>query len=151
MKKILVMVAVLAAAVIFLIGCRTEPKPNEINTTNCSNNTADLECIILESEYNIPAQQCLERNLSDKVIVLESKYCHVCDAVVPLLREVEQETGSSFIFLDLAEKSDMDRLKTFSIMPKYTPTLVVGCDVYIGLYTKEKYKTIIENFLKQEG
>jgi len=60
---------------------------------------------------------------------------------------VESELGAEFLFLDLSKEEDTETMKSFDVVPQYTPTLLVGCDVYIGAKSKEEYKQIIEEFL----
>ena len=128
----------------FLSGCKI-PEPTEITITN--NVSEELGFILLDREGTIPLDLCSERGLNDKILVLESKYCGACKIAKPKLQEIEQELKIEFIWLDLSKKEDMERLKEFKIIPKYTPTILIGCEVLIGAYPKEKYKPLIENLL----
>ncbi|MGB2762651.1 MAG: thioredoxin family protein [Minisyncoccales bacterium] len=110
-------------------------------------NKVNLELLVLDKEGRISLDACLERGLSDKIIVLESTYCSACKIVIPRLEELEKELGVEIIYLNLSEKDDQDRAKEFKIWPKWTPTVLIGGEVLIGAYSKEKYKEVIENFL----
>ena len=60
------------------------------------------------------------------------------------------ELGAEVIFLDLSKEEDIETMESFAVVPQYTPTLLVGCDVYIGAKSKDEYKQIIEDFLGAE-
>jgi len=106
-----------------------------------------IEPLTLKEEGKIPLEQCSERNLTDKIIILESASCSACRIAVPRLQEVEDELNLSFIFIDISKDEDLKKMDEFAILPFYTPTIIVGCDIYIGLKSKEEYKRIIQNFL----
>ena len=151
MKNIIIFIAI--AAAVMSSGCingngiGAEPfNPDGMN--NNSNDSGDgLALITLNAEGPIAAGLCSERGLNDKIIMLQSKYCGACKIAMPRLKEVESETGADIIFLDLSEKGDLETMKSFHIVPQYTPTLVVGCDVYIGAKSKDSYKNIVEAFM----
>lgn len=152
MKKTVVLVVMMTAIVIS--GCVTEPipppNPVDVNDTSISGNQTEdnsLEFIILDKEGTIEPGICSSRKLDDKIIVLESRYCGACRIAVPILKGIEEELNMEFIFLDLSKQCDSDRLKEFRIMPQYTPTVLIGCDVHIGAKSKEVYKEAIEEFL----
>ena len=141
--KILISIGIIIAAI--FVGYLIYTNQNTI--PNATQNEINLEPLVLDKEGVILLDACLERNLSDKIIILESKYCGACKIVVSKLQQIEQELSAEFIFLDLSKKEDIEKLKEFKIWPKYTPTVLIGCDVFIGDYPKEKYKSLIENFL----
>ena len=152
MKKTFLLAAVMTAIVIS--GCVTEPipppNPVDVNDTNMSGDQTEddtLEFIIIDKEGTIEPGICSARKLDDKIIVLESRYCGACRIAVPILKEIEEELNMEFIFLDLSKQYDSDRLKEFRIMPQYTPTVLVGCDVHIGAKSKEVYREAIGEFL----
>ncbi len=129
MKNAVILLAVMV--VIVVSGCVTDTDQD----------------LVLENEGRIEQQACSARNLEYKIIILESKYCGACRIAVPRLEEIEQELNTSFIFLDLSEEENVERMKEFRIVPHYTPTVLIGCDVYIGAKDKEVYKQAIEEFL----
>ena len=110
-----------------------------------------LDMLLIDKEQTIPFEGCSIRGLNDKIIVLESKYCSACKVVVPILKEIEQELDKEFLHFDLSEEEDLERFEEFSIEAQWTPTVIIGCDVLIGGYSKEKYKTAIENFLNNQN
>ena len=141
MRKIILLFCIVA--IIAVSGCTNQTEPTEVNI---SNNATELELILLDKEGTIPLELCLERNLDDKIISLESKYCGACRIAIPRLQEIEEELQADFIYLDLSKECDLEKLHEFKIMPRYTPTVLIGCDVYIGAYPKEKYNQLIEDF-----
>lgn len=143
MKKIMLFACIIA--VIAISGCVDE-EPTRVNITD---NITDLQFILLDQEGTIFQELCSERNLTDKIIVLESKYCGACRVAIPRLKEIEEDLQAEFIFLDLSQECDMERMKQFRIVPQYTPTVLIGCDVYIGAYPKDSYKQWIEAFLNK--
>ncbi|MCK4429572.1 MAG: hypothetical protein KAU95_04295 [Candidatus Aenigmarchaeota archaeon] len=140
--------------VILVSGCISESGITGNAHMNNSTQNNGLEVLILDKGEPIPMDACLERNLSDKIILLESKYCGACKAVVPILKELEaeykSELKSGFIFLDLSEEDDRKIAYEFKIMPKYTPTVLIGCNIHIGAKSKEIYKQAIDDFLNSE-
>jgi thiol-disulfide isomerase/thioredoxin len=140
-KRVLFVVFILAA--VFISGCTNTP-PNGNSSSN--DNSTGLELIEISEEIVISQELCSERGLQDKVIVMESMYCGACKVAVPRLQEIEQELEASFIYLDLSKPEDLERMKSFGVVPRYTPTTLVGCRVMIGAYSKEQFKQVIEPF-----
>ena len=118
--------------------------------SNSDQNGNNLEVIVLDKEEPIPLGACAARNLSAQIIILESKYCGACKVVIPALKQIEEELSAEFLFLDLSEKEDAEKLKEFKIWPKYTPTVSIGCKVLIGGHQKDEYKQIIKSFLENK-
>lgn len=145
-KGIIILISIILIICISCCISGNTIEPTEVDITNGSG----LGFILLDNEVSIPQNLCLERNLTDKIIILESKYCGACRIAVPRLKEIEQELNAKFVFLDLSKQEDVERMKEFKIMPKYTPTVLIGCDIYIGAYSKENYKELISDFLKSE-
>jgi thiol-disulfide isomerase/thioredoxin len=108
-----------------------------------------LNTLLLDKEQTIPFEQCSRRGLDDKVVILVSKYCSACKVVVPILEEIEKELEMEFLYFDLSDKQDSEKFGEYKIQAQWTPTVIIGCDVLIGGYSKEKYKTMIENLLNK--
>lgn len=109
----------------------------------------EIKPITLKEEGKIPYEQCSERNLTDKIIILHSEFCPACKIAVPIIKEIEYELNASFIFLDISKNEDLEKMDEFRILPFYTPILMVGCDVYMGAKSKEEYESVIQNFLSR--
>jgi thiol-disulfide isomerase/thioredoxin len=148
LKKAVTLTIIVVVAVFVIPGCITKNEAPPVS--NITNNITGNETgfITLDKEGVISQEACSERKLDDKIIILESKYCGACRVAVPRLKEIEKELNTEFIFLDLSESKDVERLKEFKILPRYTPTVLIGCRVYIGVKTKEQYKRLIEEFLE---
>lgn len=136
-KNILIMFSMLL--LILLAGCSQESKD--------TSSTA-IKKITLASETNIPDESCEQMGLSDKVIMLESEYCGHCKIAEPILKEIEQEKGLDFEFLDVSNKEDRAVMESYGVDIRYTPTLLAGCSVYIGSKSKEEYQQIIDDFVE---
>lgn len=110
--------------------------------------TPSVKTITLDSETSIPTESCKERGLGDKVIMLESEYCGHCKIAEPILKEIAQEKGLVFEFLDVSKKEDRAVMESYGVDIRYTPTLLAGCSVYIGSKSKEEYLQIIDDFIE---
>ena len=124
---------------ILLAGCGQESK--DASSTAAKRMT-------LDSETSIPAESCEQMGLSGKVIMLESEYCGHCRIAEPILKEIEQEKGLDFEFLDVSKKEDRAVMEGYGVDIKYTPTLLAGCSVYIGSKSREEYQQIIDDFVE---
>ena len=133
--------------VLMLTGCGNKDFAGNNSTSGSSDFRVEDGFIVLNKEGRIPDNLCEERGLEDKIVVLESKYCGACKVAVPIMKEVEEELGADILFLDLSEKADNLRMNGFRVLPHYTPTMLAGCDVYIGVKSKEDYHKIISTFL----
>jgi thiol-disulfide isomerase/thioredoxin len=121
-------------------GPNPEPNPNS---------GPPLDTLLLDKEQTIPFDECSRRGLDDRVIILVSKYCSACKVVLPILKEIEQELNMEFLYFDLSDKNDVEEFEKLKLQAQWTPTVIIGCEVLIGGYSKEKYKTKIENLLNK--
>lgn len=128
--------------VLFIQGC-TSPEGCDTPTSY----TVKDGMILLDKEGSIPCELCEEGELDSKIIVLESEYCGACRAAVPKIKEAADELNADVLFLDLSKEADSLKMNGFKVQPYYTPTMVVGCDVYVGGKSKEDYLKIISDFL----
>ncbi len=124
------------------IGAKEETKTNE------SNKTTELVAIELTDEANIPPEECKKRGLYDLAIVLESEYCAACKKVRPALSEVENETGVSFLYVDLSSGEGMAWAEEHGLRPYYTPTVLINCEVLIGAHEKRDYLSALERAME---
>jgi len=142
MQKIIIGIIILFAIIVGIYATKLTPKPTQVDI----NNTNNIGFIKLDGEMTIAQNLCQERNIDDKIIVMESKYCSACRISIPILKEIEEELGKEFIFLDLSQECCRDILSEFRIQPRYTPTVLIGCDVHIGAKSKETYEKLIKDF-----
>ncbi|MFH1447524.1 MAG: thioredoxin family protein [Candidatus Micrarchaeota archaeon] len=105
-----------------------------------SNNT---EIIVLESEGIIRQKQCQERGLVDTMLVLESRDCPACGEAKPILKEVEEEHGVAFEYIDLADEGVL-AMEGYGVYAMYTPTVIINCRILIGVHSKEDYSAALE-------
>ena len=152
MKKIIFAVLILgfaitAVAVGYFVFNNSEPEPPKpiVNPEPEPEPEPPLNMLLVDKEQIIPFDECSRRGLDDKVVVLVSKYCSACKVVVPILEEIEKELEMEFLYFDLSDKQDSEKFGEYKIQAQWTPTVIIGCEVLIGGYPKEQYKTIIEN------
>ena len=160
MKKTIFAVLILgfiiaAVAVGYFVSNNSEPespKPIENPGPNPGpepNPEPLLESFLLDKEQTIPFEECSRRGLENEVVVLESKYCSACKVVLPILKEIEKELNANFLYFDLSDKNDVEEFGKFKLQAQWTPTVIIGCEVFIGGYSKEEYKITIENLLNK--
>ena len=125
--------------VIFISSCGN--KENQNNITN-NNSSTPINTLILGQDQTLSPKQCLERNLNNKIIVFESTYCPHCAKVKLILEEIEQEREIEIIFLNLDK--DSGKVASYKILPRYTPTVLIDCQVIIGGRDKEFYESLIK-------
>lgn len=142
-ESLFVLIAI--SVMVLVTGC-TNPPDTDPSGLNITDNSSGLELIEISEEIVIESGLCTKRGLQDKVIILTSKYCGACMIAVPRLQEIEEELGASFIYLDLSEPEDLETMKSFGIIPRYTPTIIIGCKVMIGVHDKEEFREAIEPF-----
>ena len=87
------------------------------------------------------------RELEDKVLVIHAEHCGACKVAVPILEELEQELGATFRYYDMDVDEDAKALEEFKLVPYFTPTFVIGCEVLIGAKNKAEFKAVLEEFL----
>ena len=108
--------------------------------------TINNDSIVIDEETTIP--DCSERGLNDKIIMLEAEICSACKLAKPKLQALEEELDVTITYLDISKAEDREILEEYKVMPRYTPTVIVDCEVLIGNKAKEEYK---EAILKNEG
>ncbi|MFH1471151.1 MAG: thioredoxin family protein [Candidatus Micrarchaeota archaeon] len=108
------------------------------------NKTAGLAVIELTDETAIPPEECEARGLCDMAVVLESKYCAACKKVAPTLDEVENETGISFLRIDLSSSEGAGWTERHGLRVHYTPTVLINCEIIIGTHEKQDYLAALE-------
>ena len=94
-------------------------------------------------------EECVIRDLNDKVIMFGSKYCGHCQATMPDFLAACETKGVEPIVLDLAESEDREQMESYGLSISYTPTFVFGCNYYAGAETSAEYLSYLEEFLKK--
>lgn len=90
----------------------------------------------------IPDVNCTAMGINDRVLVIHKTGCPACDVALPRLREVEQELGMSFEYINTVEARGLERLEELKIMPYRVPTVLIKCKAY-AVKTKDEYKALI--------
>lgn len=89
-------------------------------------------------------QDCSQRGIEGKVLVIHRRGCSACAIAVPRLQELESELNMNFDFYDLVIDQDKENLLEIGTVPLYVPTVIIDCEVHVGVLTKEEYKSLIE-------
>ncbi len=100
------------------------------------------ETIYIDIGDVIPDAVCTARVIKDRVLVIHKTGCMACDVALPRLREVEQELGMNFEYINTVEAEGFERLEELKIMPYRVPTVLIKCKAYAVL-TKDEYKALI--------
>jgi len=135
--------------VILIIGCNG----NDNNNSNSVNGTQDIdpkfEKLTITKDGSFSKESCIERGVSDKVIMLQSKYCGHCQHTIPIFEEACREEGVEPIILDVSIPEQREQMESYGVQIAYTPTFIFGCDYYIGARDKEGYLMSLEVFLRK--
>ena len=151
-KKIVIIFCILL--VILLAACQDEDNnsngnPADDNQTNSSQETNDIkfEKLTITSPGAFPKEGCKARGVIDKVIMLESKYCGHCKKTMPILQEACRERGIEPIIIDVTIPEQREQMESYGVQIAYTPTLIFGCDYYIGTRDKQGYLKLLDKFI----
>lgn len=132
---------------LFLLSCRPQSGDCDVSPGDY---TVQDGLVFLDKEGTLSCELCDPRGLHNKIIFLESKFCGACKVAKPRIKTAAQETGVEVLFLDLAERTDLQKAtEQFQVMVKFTPTMLVDCDVYIGSKSLEEYQKIFSDSLKK--
>lgn len=135
MKNIMVY---LMLALFFISGCSSSSQ-NQDNHENT--------ILSLSKSMTIPDEECKERELNNKVILIESEYCYYCKEAKNILDEIAEEKDLEIKFLDVSKKEGMNEINNLKLAVRYTPTAIIGCEVVVGLMQKSEYESIISRNL----
>ena len=108
---------------------------------------AEIQNIILSQDGSFSIEDCKNRGLNDKVLMLESKYCGHCKVTLPMFKEACAEKGVNPIILDVSEPEQRKQMESHGISIRFTPTFVFGCDYYMGSKQKQEYLQLLDKFL----
>lgn len=139
MKIRSLLVLSLVLMVIAVSGCTTEPTPPENNSDNQSGN---FTVILISDGSVLDYNDCLERGINNKVLVLHTHGCPACGVAVPILEELAEEIDYEFEFIELS--TNKERAFELGIIPTHVPTTLIKCKAYTGAKTKEEFRSLIE-------
>lgn len=95
--------------------------------------------LILSDGTVIPQDVCEARGIENAVIVFHSPECPACIQTVPVLEQIENETGRDIEFLDVTSANDRQTMEKLRMMPDYIPAVVIKCRVYVGYKSKATF------------
>jgi len=110
----------------------------------------DNSTIVLDKDKVIDKNICIEKNLDNKIIQLESKFCGHCATVKPILENLAKENNVEITFLDSSDEQDREIIDSYNLQVLFTPTLIIDCKVVVGGQSEETYKDLIKEFLENE-
>lgn len=119
---------VIAVVIIVLLIVMTKQNPNPGK-------------IILKDGITLDAGACAKLS---KVTIIHTTGCSACAVAIPRLQELEQELNMSFSYYDLAIENNRQDILDMNLIPQAVPTVIINCKVYVGVRSKEDYKTLIE-------
>ncbi|MBT6869264.1 thioredoxin family protein [archaeon] len=131
LKNVLVLLGLL-----LLFGCNV----GGAETLNSSN----IEMITITSSGNFSYEECINRNLEDQYLMLESKYCGHCQKSLPLFLEVCEELNLTCNVIDISEDIEKEKLDYYKINIMYTPTFVFDCNYYVGAMEKSEFLEVLK-------
>lgn len=106
--------------------------------------------LMLEEETEIPEEKCKSQNLKDEILMIESESCSHCAKAEPKLKELEEEMNVSISFIDASTQEGSKKLEDHKISIKYTPTVIIDCEVLIENKDKEEYREEIQSWKNEE-
>lgn len=142
MKKYLSYVIVAIVIVIVIVVLAN--KSNNLTPTN--NINLINKVIIIDKGDTIPEKICGE--IKNQVIVIYKTGCPGCAVAVPILQEIEKEQNLNFNYINVAEEQGRRELLRIGLVPRWVPTVLVNCNVYVGPLRKEEYAQIIREAIK---
>ena len=118
-----------------------------LSLTACSgpNLNDDNIIITISNEGVINSTDCFERNLTRKVIMLESKYCAHCEETLPDFKAACNENNIEPVILDLSKEEDREQMESYRINIQFTPTFIFNCEYFVGAKSKLEYVKLLEN------
>ena len=102
--------------------------------------------ISLTAEVKIT--HCEKRKIDRKIFFIVSKYCSHCKLALPVIKKVigEMKLDKYFRVLDVSQPADAKELEKHSVRVVFTPTLLAGCNAYIGGKTEDDFRKICKKF-----
>jgi len=131
MKKAgLLILPVMIVLVVIGSGCLSQPRPTEGD-------------IVLTDGITLSPADCSVRGLQDKVLVIHSPNCPACRQALPLLEELQNETGVEFEYIDITTDAGLKRVDQLNITSEYIPDVIAKCKVSVGYKSKEEFRDMI--------
>ena len=96
--------------------------------------------IVLKDRTVIPTEICGQLN---KVTVIHQAGCSACAVALPRLRGIEDELNLSFAYYDIAIEEKRNDILNLNLIPQAVPTTIINCKVYVGVRSKDEYRSLI--------
>lgn len=114
------------------------------NNPEDPNNVTIVPIITISEAGNFTLQECQDRGLENKIVMIESKFCGHCQETKPIFLQACQELGIVPELLDIAETEGREKMLSYSVQVQYTPTFIFNCKYYVGEMSKEEYKELLK-------
>lgn len=119
-------------------------EPSVTIENHSENNFEEIATLTILSDGEISRQECIERDLHGKVVMLESQYCGHCKKTLPIFEAACEELGLTPLVVDISTKEGVDLLTSYGIEIQYTPTFIFDCKYYVGAkQSKEEYVQLL--------
>ena len=115
------------------------PVDNETNGTEF----VEVPTLYISESGNISRDICSAKGIEGEVIIFHSSGCGACGIAIPRMEELELELGLDFEFIKLAVPEENERMQELKIFPSFVPTVIIGCQVLVGVQPKETYKRVL--------
>ena len=128
---------------LFIFFCCQSSATHEPDKIDQSKKPAEIS---LTAEVRIT--HCERRKIDGKIFFIVSKYCSHCKLALPVIKKVigEMKLEKYFRVLDVSKPTDAKELEKHFVRVVFTPTLLAGCNVYIGGKTEGDYRKICKKF-----
>lgn len=113
-------------------------------TGNVVSEKDKFDVITIGKAGSFSSEDCVQRKLEDKIIMIESKYCGHCKQTLPVFEGACKEKGVEPIILDISVPEQRKQMESYGINVMYTPTFIFGCDYFVGSRSKEDYLSLLE-------
>ncbi len=140
-RQIIILTSILL--ILILSGCQEIVKGDPVG-----NNSVSLDDnFIIERDGNFSQEDCLQKGLGSEVLFIGSKYCGHCTETKPHFIKACDEANITPTILDLSLKDDANQVKKYSIEVRYTPTIIIGCNYYVGEKTEKEYVKFLDRLI----
>jgi len=99
----------------------------------------ESDFITISKDGSLSSVECEARGLSNKIIMLESKYCTHCRDTLPIFQEACAEEGIESLIIDISSDTGRAEIQALKLNVQFTPTFLFGCKHVVGVKTKEEY------------
>ena len=145
LHRITLRLIILAILCISLYACNPATPPD----TPDNPDSPALPTLTISEDGVIPEQECIERGLKGKFIMIESKYCGHCQATLPLFQDACSDISIEPVILDISEKEQRKQMEAFGVDVRFTPTFIFDCKYYVGGKSKEECIDLLSQCIGQ--